>query len=142
MSFFSRLTALAVSCKNRAFRLRQGQIWSRLSPKGRESLSALLSAYPEYADSLWRLADRLSRTDLEWSLDVRRTAGLATVEIRFLDLRGAHIRLLPFSLRHLLANAERAEPAEGVCLYRFYFSKAKDARRVEGRRPFLRRAGK
>jgi hypothetical protein len=142
MSLLSRLTSFAVRCRDRAFRLRQERIRSRLSPEGRERFSALLRSYPEYADSLWRIADRLSHTEAEWHIDIRRAPGLAVVEIRFLDPSYARIRLLPHSLRRLLDGAERAELDGGACLYRLYFSEGERARSVQSPRRPLRRAGR
>ena len=141
MSFFSRLTSFVLCCKNRAFRLRQERTWNRLSPEGRERLSALLRAHPEHTDFLWHLADRLSRTEAEWSIDVRRAARLAVVEIRFPGVQKATIRLLPHSQRRFLSAAERAE-TESACLYRFYFAEKEDGRWVQSPRRSFRRAGK
>lgn len=141
MLFFSRLSSLFVRCRSRILWLRQGQILRRLSPENRGNFSALLQSCPEYASSLWRLAERLSRLDMEWALSLRRAPGLAVLELRLLDLDGSRVCRLPLSLRRLLAGAEREASPDGVFLYRVYLSEQKTATGVRSPLCAFRRAG-
>ena len=122
MSFFSRATSLLVGCAHRILRSGQGRILERLSPETREKFAEALRLCPEYVFFLWRVADRLSRLDAEWSAELRRAPGLAILEIRVFDPQGEHLRRPSFSLRRLLATAETSAPADGVFLYRICLS--------------------
>ena len=125
MPFFSRLTSFFVRCAHRILWLRQGQILGRLSPATRSGFAEILRLCPEYAPSLWRLADRLSHLDVEWSVDLRRASGVAVLEIRLYDPCGDHLRRSSPALRRFFAGAEKSHPTDGVFLYRVCLSQKK-----------------